>query len=74
MEGTGIDRGGYASDGSEEEYGPAPKRQRKHKFKTFKQRVNNVSEIRAILMFSNGKFIIKCLHALQFGSTPFDLL
>ncbi|KAL4521880.1 hypothetical protein Ndes2526B_g01987 [Nannochloris sp. 'desiccata'] len=42
MEGRDIDRGGYASDGSEEEYGPAPKRQRKHKFKTFKQRVNNV--------------------------------
>jgi hypothetical protein len=43
MEGREMDRGGYESGGSEEEYGPAPKRQRKHKFKTFKQRVNNVS-------------------------------
>ena len=41
MAGREIDRGGYASDESQE-YGPAPKRQRKHKFKTFKQRVNNV--------------------------------
>jgi hypothetical protein len=41
---------GYESSGSEE-YGPAPKKQRKHKFKTFKQRINNVGYSKIILAF-----------------------